>query len=67
VRPDLSWQVDNEAANGDADGSLHWQPVPGAHTIVLMDEKNQPLDEARLVVKGRLPSVASQHQHANPD
>ena len=59
-RPDLIWQVDNEAASADADGSLHWQPVPGAHTIVLLDEENKPLDETRLVVKGRLAPVDSQ-------
>jgi penicillin-binding protein 1C len=60
ARPDLSWQVDNEAAHADADGSLHWQPVPGAHTISLLDEKNQPLDVTRLVVKGGSAPVANQ-------
>ncbi len=59
-RPDLNWQVDNEAASADADGSLHWQPVPGAHTIVLLDAQDKALDETRLVVKGRLTPVASQ-------
>ena len=53
-RPDLSWQVDTEAAHADADGSLRWQPVPGVHTIVLLDAQNKTLDETRLVVKGRL-------------
>jgi penicillin-binding protein 1C len=58
-RPGLSWKVDQEAASADADGSLHWQPVQGAHTIVLMDAQGKPLDETRLVVKGRLPPVTS--------
>jgi penicillin-binding protein 1C len=59
-RPDLNWQVDKEAATPDVDGSLHWQPVPGAHTILLLDGQNNALDQSRLVVKGRLTPVANQ-------
>jgi penicillin-binding protein 1C len=59
-RADLSWQVDNAAANPEADGSLHWQPVPGVHTILLLDAQNKPLDETRLVVRGKLSPVTSQ-------
>jgi penicillin-binding protein 1C len=62
ARPGLSWQVDNEAVAPEADGSLHWQPVPGAHTISLLDEKNQPLDETRLVVRGGSAPVPNQRQ-----
>ena len=59
-RPDLSWRVDETAANAEADGSLLWQPVPGAHTITLLDRQNKPLDESRVLVRGKLVPVASQ-------
>jgi penicillin-binding protein 1C len=59
-RPGLGWKVDGETTSASLDGNLNWQPVPGAHTILLMDAKNEPQDETRLVVKGRLAPVASQ-------
>lgn len=49
-RPDLNWQVDHQVVHPDVNGGLDWQPVHGAHTILLLDARDQPLDETRLVV-----------------
>jgi penicillin-binding protein 1C len=50
---DLIWQVDGEPRQHDGDGSLRWIPIPGAHTIQLLDNQHRVLDETRLTVRGK--------------
>lgn len=49
----LRWQMDEQMLTAQADGSLNWQPVPGRHTLQLLDAAGAVRDETNLLVRGR--------------
>jgi penicillin-binding protein 1C len=50
--PGLHWQMDDQVLTAEADGSLYWQPVPGLHTLQLLDTQGKLADEMKLTVRG---------------
>ena len=52
------WELDGKAI-GAADRALSWFPMPGAHTLKLVGEKGEVLDEARFEVRGANLKAAS--------
>ena len=49
----LRWQMDDQSVVAEADGSLNWQPVPGRHTLQLLEDSGAVSDEIRFLVRGR--------------
>jgi hypothetical protein len=45
--------MDEQSVAAEADGSLNWQPVPGRHTLQLLDAAGGVSDETRFLVRGR--------------
>ena len=50
--PGLHWQMDDSPLSVQAGNSLSWQPVPGNHTLQLLDAQGKVADEMKLTVRG---------------
>ena len=48
---EFAWKLDGQVLDG-SDNLLLWTPVPGRHTLVLMDETGNSLDEVNFEVRG---------------
>ena len=49
----LRWLLDGVEI-GRASESCFWEPTPGLHSLALVDEKHQPVDEVKFSVRGGL-------------
>ena len=46
--------MDEQTLTAQADGSLNWRPVPGRHTLQLLDAAGAVSDQTTFLVRGRV-------------
>ena len=52
IQAGLTWRLDGDEASPQRDGALYWQPIPGLHTLQLLDEHGKLIDEVKVSVRG---------------